>query len=163
MHLWFKLVAILVDQSKALENARSLIGGLDPWVIAALLGLVSGRRVACRARLSGEMLLLSGQPASRALDCRAGWHQRREKLSQRWRLGAPFVLRHHQGRRLPPHRASACGAWSGIRFRTARRARPQRRCQTAHVIAGKNSRDTFCEVFSSLSCSSCSTPPSSPS
>ena len=59
------------------------------------------RRHARRGRLPGEVLLLPGLPAPRALDRRAGRHQRREELQGGRRLGPPALLRHRQGRRLP--------------------------------------------------------------
>ena len=64
-----------------------------------------GRRLggghARRGRLQREVVLLPGLPAPRALDRRAGRHQRREELQGGRRLRPPPLLRHRQGRRLP--------------------------------------------------------------
>ena len=60
-----------------------------------------GRRDAGRAGLPRRAVLLPGLAAPRALDRRAGRHQRRQELPQRRRLGLPALLRHGQGRRLP--------------------------------------------------------------
>ena len=60
-----------------------------------------GRGVARRARLRRRLLLLPGLAAPRALDRRAGRHQRRQELPERRRQRLPAVLRHDQGRRLP--------------------------------------------------------------
>ena len=47
-----------------------------------------GRRDARRGRLPGQVVLLPGLPAPRALDRRAGRHQRRQELPQRRRLAS---------------------------------------------------------------------------
>jgi succinate dehydrogenase / fumarate reductase cytochrome b subunit len=57
-----------------------------------------GRGLDGGARLRRRVLLLPGQPAPRALDRRAGRHQRREELPQRRRQHLAALLRHRQGR-----------------------------------------------------------------
>ena len=59
------------------------------------------RRDPRRGRLQRQVVLLPGLPAPRALDRRAGRHQRREELQGGRRLRLPPLLRHGQGRRLP--------------------------------------------------------------
>ena len=96
-----------------------------------------GRGELRRARLRGEVLLLPGLAAPRALDRRAGRDQRRQELPQRRRPRLPAVLRHHQGgglplprsQRLPPrpgvggHHRPVRGAWGPLRPRVRRPAR----------------------------------------
>ena len=54
-----------------------------------------------RGGVPGDLVLLPGLAASRALHRGAGRHQRGEELQGRRRLGLPAVLRHREGRRLP--------------------------------------------------------------
>ena len=72
-------------------------------VIVVGTGLAGGSAAATlgEAGYHVKSLLLPGQPAPRALDRRAGRHQRRQELPQRRRLDLPALLRHGQGRRLP--------------------------------------------------------------
>ena len=72
-------------------------------VIVVGTGLAGGvgRRDAGRARLQRRVLLLPGLAAPRALDRRAGRHQRRQELPERRRQRLPPLLRHGQRRRLP--------------------------------------------------------------
>ena len=115
------------------------------------------RGLARRARLRRERLLLPGQPAARALDRRAGRHQRRQELPERRRLGVPALLRHRQGRRLPrprgerlpPRRAlgedhrPVRGAGRAVRARVRRHARQplvRRRARLAHLLRARPDR-----------------------
>ncbi|CAA9228085.1 MAG: Succinate dehydrogenase flavoprotein subunit, partial [uncultured Actinomycetospora sp.] len=77
-----------------------------------------------RGRLPRQVVLLPGQPPARALDRGAGRHQRRQELPLRRRLGAPAVLRHRQGRRLPLARVERAPPGRGQRqhHRPVRRA-----------------------------------------
>ena len=59
------------------------------------------RRLAGRARLQRQVLLLPGLAPARPLDRGAGRHQRRQELPQRRRQHLPALLRHREGRRLP--------------------------------------------------------------
>ena len=85
-------------------------------VIVVGTGLAGGAAAATlgRAGLPRQVLLLPGQPAPRALDRRAGRHQRRQELPQRRRLGLPALLRHGQGRRLPLPRVERAPARRGL-------------------------------------------------
>ena len=101
-----------------------------------------------RARLQGRLLLLPGQPAPRALDRRAGRHQRREELPERRRQRLPAVLRHRQGRRLPlargerlPARARSASTSSTSASRRACRSRASTAaCSTTARSAARRSR-----------------------
>ena len=72
-------------------------------IIVVGSGLAGGAAAATlrRARLQRAVLLLSRQPAPRALHRGAGRHQRREELPERRRQHLSALLRHGQGRRLP--------------------------------------------------------------
>ena len=83
-------------------------------VVGTGLAGACGRRVAGRARLRRALLLLPGQPAPRALDRRAGRHQRRQELPERRRQRLPALLRHDQGRRLPRARGERLPAGRGV-------------------------------------------------
>ena len=115
------------------------------------------RRVAGRARLQREVLLLPGQPAARALDRRAGRHQRRQELPERRRQHLPPLLRHGEGRRLPRARGQRLPAGRGlgehhrpvrrpgraVRPRVRRPARQpllRRRAGLAHVLRPRPDR-----------------------
>ena len=106
-------------------------------------GLAGGSAAATlgRAGLPREVVLLPGQPAPRALDRRAGRHQRREELPQRRRQRLPAVLRHGQGRRLPRPRVQRAPPRRGQRrdHRPVRRAgravRPRVRRPARHPLA----------------------------
>ena len=64
-----------------------------------------------RARLPGRRVHVPRLAAPGPLDRRPGRHQRGQELPGRRRLGAPPVLRHGQGRRLPRPRVATCTAW----------------------------------------------------
>ena len=121
----------------------------------------AGRRVGRghpgRGRLRGEVVLLPGLPAPGALDRRAGRDQRGQELQGRRRLGAPAVLRHHQGRRLPlpgvqrvpagrgepehhrPVRGPGCAVRPGVR-RAAGQPLVRRGAGLAHVLRPRADR-----------------------
>ena len=122
------------------------------------VGHGAGRRLgvggARRAGLQRHHLLHPRQPAPRALDCRAGRHQRRQELPQRRRQHLPAVLRHGQGRRLPRprgqrlppragqrrHHRPVRGAGRALRARVRRPARQplvRRRAGVAHVLRAR--------------------------
>ena len=81
-------------------------------------------RVAVRTRLPRQLFLLPGLAAPRALDRRAGRHQRGEELPERRRQRLAPLLRHGEGRRLPRPRGERLPARAGQRehHRPVRRA-----------------------------------------
>ena len=109
------------------------------------------RRHARRARLQREVLLLPGQPAPRALDRRAGRHQRREELPERRRQRPPPLLRHGEGRRLPrarverlPPRRAQREHHRPVRRRRACRSRASTAaCSTNRSFGGAQVSRTF--------------------
>ncbi len=86
-----------------------------------------GGRVARRARLQREGHHLPRLAPPRALDRRAGRHQRGQELQERRRQHLPAVLRHDQGRRLPRPRRQRVPARAGV----GRHHRPVRRAGRA--------------------------------
>jgi hypothetical protein len=117
-------------------------------VVGTGLAGARGRGHAGRARLQRRVLLLPGQPAPRALDRRAGRHQRREELPERRRQRLPPVLRHGQGRRLPRPRGQRLPPRRGQRSTSStsasRRACPSRAstaaCSTTAPSAARRCR-----------------------
>ena len=134
-------------------------------VVGSGLAGGAGRRDARRARLQRHVLLLPGQPAPRALDRRAGRHQRREELPERRRQRLPPLLRHGQGRRLPRARGQRLPARRGQRehHRPVRRAgravraRVRRHCSPTAPSAARRSRARSTRAARPAS-SSCSAP-----
>ncbi len=118
-----------------------------------------------RARLQRQVLLLPGLAPPRALDRRAGRHQRREELPQRRRQHSAPLLRHDQGRRLPGARVQRLPARPGLgrHHRPVRRARacPSRAStadsSTTAPSAGRRSRGPSTPAARRAS-SSCSAP-----
>ena len=86
-----------------------------------------GGRVARRARIQREGHHLPRLAPPRALDRRAGRHQRGEELQERRRQHLPALLRHDQGRRLPRTRRQRVPARAGV----GRHHRPVRRAGRA--------------------------------
>ena len=139
----------LVNPANKRKHRVIVVGtGLAGGAAAASLGELGLRR---------PELLLPGHAPPRALDRRAGRHQRREELPERRRLGAAPVLRHHQGRRLPrprgerlpprrgvgEHHRSVRRPGRAVRPRVRRRAREPllRRCaRLPHVLRARSDR-----------------------
>ena len=80
-----------------------------------------------RARLQREGRHVPRLAAARALDRRAGRHQRGQELQERRRQRLPPLLRHDQGRRLPRPRGERVPARAGV----GRHHRPVRRAGRA--------------------------------
>ena len=93
------------------------------------------RRLAGRARLQRQVLLLPGLAPPGALDRRAGRHQRRQELPERRRQRLPAVLRHRQGRRLPRPRGQRLPARPGL-GRTSSTSAWRRACPFAREYGG---------------------------
>ena len=96
-----------------------------------------GRRLALRARLQGEGVLLPGLGAPRPLDRRAGRHQRGEELPERRRQRLSPVLRDDQGRRLPRPRGQRLPPRRGERRRSSTSASP-RACRSPASTAARS-------------------------
>ena len=126
-------------------------------VVGTGLAGAARRRLAGGARLQREVLLLPGLAPPRALDRRAGRHQRRQELPERRRQRLPALLRHDQGRRLPrargqrlpagrgqrEHHRPVRGAGRAVRARVRRAARQpllRRRAGVAHLLRARPDR-----------------------
>ena len=123
------------------------------------------RRLAGRARLQRQVLLLPGQPAPRPLDRRPGRHQRRQELPERRRQRLPPLLRHGQGRRLPRARGERLPPRRAVgeHHRPVRgpgralRPRVRRHCSPTAPSAARRSRARSTRAARPAS-SSCSAP-----
>ena len=128
-------------------------------VIVVGTGLAGGAAAASLAELGYNVQAFCYQdsPAPRALDRRAGRHQRREELPERRRQRLPPLLRHGQGRRLPrprgerlpprravgEHHRPVRRAGRAVRARVRRHARQpllRRRAGLAHVLRARPDR-----------------------